>query len=259
MCIISFVKDGHPNYPFIFIANRDEAYDRPAAPIHRWVDAPEVTAGMDFKARGTWLGYTAQGKFIAVLNYPFTDWTPALEVPRSRGQLLRDYLTTEISVADFDQQLQETRFEYETYHLVYGTFDDLKYYSNYDNDIQKLNTGVHVLANTFDDLSANRTQRLEAAFKAYVESEPAEFDLERLLTMLQDDEMAKEMQNFPAALDAMIAKKHSSVFIRGENFGTVGSTVILLDKEGKITVRELKYDREGITEKTTLEQQLRLD
>lgn len=258
MCIVSFVKDGHPDYPFVFIANRDESYDRPAAPIHRWVDAPEVTAGMDFKARGTWLGYTARGKFIAVLNHPFTDWQPSLEIPRSRGQLLRDYLTSEISIADFEEQLRATRKEYETYHLVYGTFEELKYYSNYEDVIRSLNSGVHVLANTEDDLSLNRTKRLKGSFSNYVVARPEVFDLDQLLSLLQDDQVADEMRDFPAEIDAKLAQKHSSVFIRGEDFGTVGSTVILLDKEGKITVKELKYDRQGVTEKTTLEQQLEL-
>lgn len=258
MCIISFVKDYHPDYPFIFIANRDEAYNRPAAPIHRWVDAPNVTAGVDLKARGTWLGYTAEGKFIAVLNYPFTDWQPSLDVPRSRGQLLRDYLTINITIEEFDEQLQATCTEYDSYHLLYGSFSELKYYSNYENVIHPLNTGLHVLANTDDDLSRNRIRRLEASFKSYLATHSNQLDLDDMLALLQDKQTAETMTNFPKELDEAVAKKHSSVFIRGNGFGTVGSTVILLDKEGNIRVKELKYDSQGITEKTTLEQQLAL-
>lgn len=258
MCIIGFMKDSHPDYPFIFIANRDEAYDRPASPIHRWTDASNVTAGVDLKAKGTWLGYTAEGKFIAVLNYPFIKWESSLPKPRSRGQLLRDYLTTDISVEDFEAQLQATRTEYDSYHLVFGTFDELKYYSNVEGTIHSLNTGMHVLVNTLDDLSAHRKERLEETFQEYMDNQPHELNLDELLALMQDEEKSETMTNFPKELDEEVAKRHSSIFIRGKEFGTVGSTVMLLDKNGKMTVKELKYDRTGVFEKTTLEQQLNL-
>src|SRR5690625_5498100 len=55
MCIINFHVNEHPNYKLIVVANRDEFYKRPTAAAHFWEDAPELLAGRDLEAKGTWL------------------------------------------------------------------------------------------------------------------------------------------------------------------------------------------------------------
>ena len=256
MCLVTFMKDVHPDYPLIFITNRDELYDRAAAPIHRWVDYPEVTAGVDLKAYGTWLGYAKNGKFIAVLNHPFEKWAPSLEEPRSRGKLLRDYLTTDISITEFEHILRETRTEYNGYHLIFGTFDDLRYYSNINNVFQNFKTGTHTISNTTDDLSKHRKEYSCALLKNYVDKHKNDLKLDELVQLMQNKEPSEDLEDFPPELSMDIAKEASAIFIKSEEFGTVGTTAILLDKEGRIQVKEVKYSPEKITEITTLEQQL---
>ena len=34
-----------------------------------WDDAPEILAGQDLKAGGTWMGITKKGRFAAITNY----------------------------------------------------------------------------------------------------------------------------------------------------------------------------------------------
>ena len=58
MCLIVFAWQAHPDYPLVVAANRDEYLARPAAPAHWWVDAPELLAGRDLEAGGTWMGLT---------------------------------------------------------------------------------------------------------------------------------------------------------------------------------------------------------
>lgn len=255
MCLVTFIKGGHPDYPLIFVANRDEAYDRPAAAIHQWTDHPEVTAGVDLKEFGTWLGYTKDGGFIAVLNHPFQNWEPTLNPPRSRGQLLRDYLTNDFSLADFERYLQDHRTEYNGFHLLYGTFAELKYYSNVENTIQTLSSGIHCLANTLDDLSNHRRDRSGELLQAYVNQHSGELKLEELTALLADKQLAETMEDYPKELDYDMALNHSSIFIQGEDFGTIGTTAILVGKDGKINVREVKYNRTGVAEITSKEQQ----
>ena len=258
MCLVTFMKDVHPTYPFILVANRDELYSRLAEPIHRWVDEPTVTAGIDLKEKGTWLGYTNEGKFIAVLNHPFTGWEPERINPRSRGQLLRDYLTQEIAINEFNHYLQTTRLDYEGYHLLYGTFNDLNYYSNVANQFHAFPPGLHCLANTTDDLSKHRKDRSSEHLAQYVHANKEELDLEELTRLMQDNKKAKRIKEYPKELEYETAKQNTSVFIRGEEFGTVGTTAILVDKQGNIHVREVKYDQKGITQVTTQEQTLNI-
>lgn len=256
MCLVTFMKDAHPDYPFILVANRDERYDRPAAAIHQWADEPMVTAGLDLKEKGTWLGYTNEGKFIAVLNHPFTDWKPKMATPRSRGQLLRDYLTKDILIDDFNQTLRTTRFDYNGYHLLYGTFNDLRYYSNVQDKFHTFKAGIHCLANTTDDLSKHRKDRSSERLAQYVYTNKEKLDLKELTRLMQDNKKAEIIKDYPKELDYEMAKQNTPVFIQGSEFGTVGTTAILVDKKGYVHVREVKYDQKGITEMTTKEQQL---
>ena len=258
MCLVTFMKDVHPDYPLILIANRDELYNRPAAALHRWTDVPTVTAGLDLKEKGTWLGYTNDGKFIAILNYPFTEWQPKKTTPRSRGQLLRDYLTKDILLDDFDQYLQDSRFDYNGYHLLYGTFNDLRYYSNVDDQFHTFKSGIHCLANTKDDLSNHRRDRSTDLLVQYVDEHTGELKLEELTALMQDDVKAEMLEDYPKELDREMAEQNTSIFIHGDEFGTVGTTAILVDKNNHVHVREVKYDQEGITEVTTKEQHLNL-
>lgn len=258
MCLVTFMKDMHPDYPLILIANRDELYNRPASALHRWSDHPTVTAGIDLKEKGTWLGYTNAGKFIAVLNHPFVDWEPETNPPRSRGQLLRDYLTKDIPMDDFNLYLQENRSAYNGYHLLYGTLTDLRYYSNVEDTFHTFDSGLHCLANTTDDLSNHRKDRSSKLLEQYVDEKTSELDLDELTAVMQDKELSESLENYPKELDYDMAKNNTSIFIQGDEFGTVGTTVVLFDKNGKIQAREVKYSQKGITEVTTKEQNVQL-
>ena len=91
MCLILLGLDVHPDYSLIVGANRDEFCDRPTARAGFWKDAPQVLAGRDLKAGGTWLGIDRSGRFAAVTNY--RQGQREVEAPRSRGHLVSDYLT----------------------------------------------------------------------------------------------------------------------------------------------------------------------
>src|SRR5699024_8502538 len=69
MCIISFHVHEHPTYKLVVIANRDEQYKRSTAQAHFWEDEPDILAGRDLEAMGTWMGITKQGRFAALTNY----------------------------------------------------------------------------------------------------------------------------------------------------------------------------------------------
>ncbi len=259
MCLVTFMKDVHPDYPLILIANRDELYHRPAAALHRWVDEPTITAGLDLQEKGTWLGYTNNGKFITVLNYPFTNWVPTAEPPRSRGQLLRNYLTNNFTMEEFSQYLREHRHEYNGYHLLYGHLNDLKYYSNVDGMFHTFRSGIHCLANTKDDLSNHRRDRSSELLAQYVDEKTGALNLNELIALMTDNVPSEKLENIPEEIDQEMAKINSSIFIQGEEFGTVATTALLFDQKGKLSVREVKYDQDGVTEVTSKEQQIFLE
>ena len=257
MCLVTFIKDGHPEYPLILLANRDELYDRPAAPIHRWTEYSNVTAGMDLKEYGTWLGFTDEGRIIAVLNHPFQNWEPTLEPARSRGKLLKDFLTKNFTINEFETYLKENRTKYNGFHLLYGTFDNLRYYSNIEDRFHIFEKGLYCLANTDDDMSTHRIDRSSEILQQFVNNQSGEINLTQMTRFFMDKEVSSKMENYPEEINREMAINNSSIFIEGDEFGTVGTTALLVDKEGTVHVREVKYDRQGVTEISEITQKIK--
>ena len=108
MCLILFAYKAHPRYPLILAANRDEFYARPARSAHHWEEAPEIFAGRDLSAGGSWLGVTAGGRFATVTN--FAEDPPDEEAPKSRGELVDAFLKSTRSAHDFAHQGIENPF-----------------------------------------------------------------------------------------------------------------------------------------------------
>ncbi len=86
MCTLIVLRRPAHAWPVLIAANRDEIADRPWRPPGRhWPDRPEVTAGLDVLAGGTWLGVNDWGVAAGVLNRINT-LGPAPGF-RSRGEL----------------------------------------------------------------------------------------------------------------------------------------------------------------------------
>ncbi|MGQ9365292.1 NRDE family protein [Azospirillum sp. ST 5-10] len=91
MCSVIILRRPDAAYPLILGANRDEMADRPWRPPGRhWPDRPNVVAGLDETAGGSWLGLNDEGVAAAVLNRPGTLGPEAGK--RSRGELVLEAL-----------------------------------------------------------------------------------------------------------------------------------------------------------------------
>jgi hypothetical protein len=91
MCsVVILRRPGHP-WPCVIAANRDERPSRPWRPPGRyWADRPEVIAGLDTLAGGSWQGLNDWGVTAAVLNRVGT--LGPSEGKRSRGELVLEAL-----------------------------------------------------------------------------------------------------------------------------------------------------------------------
>ena len=86
MCTLVILRRPRDDWPVLIAANRDEMKDRPAKPPARhWPDRPDVIAGLDELARGTWLGMNDNGVVAAILNRMGTLGPQTGK--RSRGEL----------------------------------------------------------------------------------------------------------------------------------------------------------------------------
>ena len=86
MCTVVLLFRPDHAWPVVLVANRDENVDRPwDPPAAWWPGQPDVIAGRDRTAGGTWMGVNRHGLTAAVLNRPGS-LGPA-EGKRSRGEL----------------------------------------------------------------------------------------------------------------------------------------------------------------------------
>ncbi len=91
MCSVILLRRPDATWPLVLAANRDEMADRPWRPPGRhWPDRPNVVAGLDTLAGGSWLGLNDEGVVAAVLNRPGTLGPEAGK--RSRGELVLEAL-----------------------------------------------------------------------------------------------------------------------------------------------------------------------
>ena len=71
MCTLVILRRPGHDWPVLIAANRDENAERPwRPPARHWPDRPEVVAGMDELAGGTWLGLNDHGVVAGILNRP---------------------------------------------------------------------------------------------------------------------------------------------------------------------------------------------
>ena len=70
MCLIAFAIGMQPDMPLLLAANRDEFFDRPTAPWHRWAlpCGAEVLGGRDLRDGGTWLGVSLSARVAMLTN-----------------------------------------------------------------------------------------------------------------------------------------------------------------------------------------------
>jgi|AGTN01.1.fsa_nt_gi Uncharacterized conserved protein len=91
MCTLVMLRRPHSTWPLLVAANRDEMAGRPwKVPGRHWPDRPEVVAGRDDLAGGSWLGLNGTGVMAAVLNRMGTLGPQTGK--RSRGELVLEAL-----------------------------------------------------------------------------------------------------------------------------------------------------------------------
>src|SRR6185312_9276612 len=122
MCVIAFAWNVHPRWRLLLIGNRDEAHARPSAPLQRWADAPDLLAGRDLEAGGTWMGVHEPGRACVVTNVRDPR---AAQDRASRGWLVTDFLQGADPAAHHAEALQAAAIRYRPFNLLlFDAFTD---------------------------------------------------------------------------------------------------------------------------------------
>lgn len=240
MCIISFHYQQHPKYKLIVVANRDEFYRRPTKHVHFWNDHPNLLAGRDLEAKGTWLGMTKEGKFAALTNYRHPKYIER-KYERSRGDIVKNFLINEIDPETYLRQLDEEKNNYSGFNVLVGHADELYYYGNEQGKITKIEPGTHSLSNQLLNTPWPKVERAKTLLHDYVmNNETVEPD--DLFTQLSDNTMAHDDILPNTGVGLPLERQLSPIFIRTKDYGTRSSTVILVTHDNEVQFIERIYN-----------------
>ncbi|HZE60436.1 MAG TPA: NRDE family protein [Burkholderiales bacterium] len=150
MCLIVLAWRAHPRFRLIVAANRDEFHARKAAPAAFWRDQPQILAGLDLQAMGTWMGVSRSGKFAAVTNYRGAREASAAE---SRGALVTGFLADGAMPAAYMTSVAARAASYSGFNLLASDRSELWWMSNRDGAPRRLEPGYYALGNLLLDSS----------------------------------------------------------------------------------------------------------
>jgi uncharacterized protein with NRDE domain len=245
MCIVVFQWQPESDEPLNLIANRDEFFDRPTAPMHWW-PGDEILAGRDLKSLGTWLGITKCGRFAALTNIR----NPVLRKTNapSRGSLASDFLSGEMNAAEYLQNIAARAELYEGFNLLCGEFTlggsalspNLWFLNSQERIPRSLNAGVYGLSNATLNTPWPKVERLKKSFVELKTAVGATASMTEIESLLHDGVCAKDEELPSTGVLRDWERALSAVFIRYGSYGTRASTTLCL-RHSVVHLRETTH------------------
>lgn len=242
MCILFLAVNQHPRYPLIIAANRDEFYARPTATSHFWPSQPNMLAGQDLEAGGTWMGMNTEGRFAALTNIRAPS-PPRIE-SRTRGELVTQFIEEDISDACYAERLRANHNRYRGYNLLFGQWNNLQVYNNHLNRLDKVGNGYHGLSNAHFNAPWPKLAFGKAQLQHICE-QSNEIDLDALFALMRNEDKAPDNALPDTGIPFEKEKQLSSVFINIPGYGTRGTTILTVDHAGHVSWCERVYDENG--------------
>lgn len=239
MCLVVFAWESHPDYQLILAANRDEFHGRPSQEAHWWPDRPNILAGRDLQAGGTWLAAARSGRFATVTNYREQE-RPRAGL-RSRGEIVTNFVSTDVDAMTFVSSLAGD--QYAGVSVLAADRAHICYTSNRGDAATSLPPGVYGLSNASLDTPWSKLTRTKEALTALIESDNV--NTTRLLRLLGDKTPAASGEVDDSELPFKLARALSAPFIVSDTYGTRCSTILLITNKGRIDFCERRFDPGG--------------
>jgi uncharacterized protein with NRDE domain len=227
MCLVLVAWRVHPGYPLVVAANRDEFFARPTAAAAFWPDAPQVLAGRDLDAGGTWMGLARSGRFAALTN--FRDPAQMRKDAPSRGRLVADFLTGDEAANAYASRSAAAGRLCNGYNLLTSDGESLWWSSNIDPNPHALEPGVYGVSNHLLDTPWPKVGAGKTALADSLNQLP---DDKSLFALLHDDEIHPDEDLPQTGVPLDWERLLSSAFVKSPAYGTRSSTVVCVDTSG---------------------------
>jgi uncharacterized protein with NRDE domain len=255
MCLVAFAYrtdlGSRLGYDLVLIANRDEFFNRPAEPAHFWKDAPNILAGRDIQAGGTWMGVARDGRFALLTNY--RDPSRIRTNVKSRGLLVSDFLNASVSAREYLESVRAHAHEYNDFNLLAGSADGIFNFSSLNvstnaspsgSQVQEVGPGLYGMSNHLFETPWPKVVRARSGLKHALDGQLSE---ENLFQILADPTPAPDNELPQTGVGIEKERGLSSIFITLPGYGTRCSTLLLMKPDGEIQYRERTFepDRKG--------------
>lgn len=241
MCLITFQWQPEAENKLILSANRDEFLQRPAQALHPWQDIEGIYAGKDLSLGGTWLGVHKNGRFAALTNHRDLR-IKGPELPISRGNLVLDFLTSDIDPFEYLTMLEDKAELYAGYNLLVADQQQLGYFSNRSQQAPRLLTpGRYALSNALLDSPWPKVKLAKQQLNDWLAIKDNQQPLAELLssTALADDALLPD-----TGLDIARERVLSCQKIITPDYGTRCSTGLVISKD-HIQFEEISWHTNG--------------
>ena len=243
MCLIGLALDAHPRFSLVIAANRDEFFERPAAPLDWWRTSPGspwLLGGRDLSAGGTWMALSEHGR-VGMLTNVRDPLRHRADAP-SRGELVTAWL----------EGRDATVQGHNPFNLIGGDLQNGRWWWRSDRQAETpLATGVHALSNAALNEPWPKVQRLSAALEGALRGGDADL-VTRLFSLLGDRSVAADADLPDTGIGLERERMLSPIFITTPDgrYGTRCSTVVLgerLQTGWRLQAIERTHDRFGAT------------
>lgn len=238
MCILFFALKSHPEFPLVILSNRDEFYQRETRSAHFWTDYPDLLAGLDVQAGGTWLGVTRAGKFAAVTNYREKPTPPQDYL--SRGALVADYLKGQQTPQEYATKVQQQAIRYQGFNLILGSREDCYYVSNRNEQMLCLKDGIYALSNHLLDTAWPKVSWGKQLFRQRLRQNHPNHHQD-LMEILQRREYFPDAELPDTGVGLELERVLSPLYVQTPIYGTRASTLVWSDAAGKIVFQEYTH------------------
>jgi uncharacterized protein with NRDE domain len=223
MCTLVLLRRPGHEWPLIVGANRDEMIGRAwKPPARHWADRPNVVAGLDELAGGSWLGVNDEGVFAAILNRVGTLGPAAGK--RSRGELVLDALDHADAIAAAAALVDIEPTAYRPFNLVVADNRDAFWLAHRGKGpvvMSRIPDGLHMLtARELDDPSSPRIRRYRSRFAEAAPPDPSKDDWQAWQDLLHDTVPGE-------------AEDSAMHFLRMDGFATTSSSLVALPALGR--------------------------
>ncbi len=253
MCLIAFSLNDHPRFALALIANRDEFHARASLPAAPQPEDADIIGGRDLQAGGSWLQLSSRRRLAAITNLRQASRPPTR--PRSRGALVVDFVRSNASASRFAAALAPDADAYGPHTLLLWDGRQLWQTGNHPAaHAAAVSPGLHALSNAELDARWPKSRRVQQALADWLDSMAAtagEPDTGALFAALFDATEAPERELPDTGIPRDWERRLSAIFIRGTDYGTRCSTVVLAEHGGDLWFEERRFGPNAMPDGTT--------